>query len=278
MGGPGERQIEIDRRLISGRITKLKKELDVVRRTRELGRKARARVPFPVVALVGYTNAGKSTLFNRLTDSKVFAEDLLFATLDPTLRRLELPNGQTVILSDTVGFISDLPTHLIAAFRATLEETLHADVILHVCDVASPDYDAQRKDVIEIMESLDIEYEDNPAIIEVYNKVDALEDADDLADLHRQAKFDKSMAPISALSGQGVDTLLERVADIASSAFSEVRFELPFADGKSLSWLYEHGDVLNREDGERSVNIDVRLSAVDLARFVDTYSHHPVGA
>jgi GTP-binding protein HflX len=169
MGGPGERQIEIDRRLISGRITKLKKELDVVRRTRELGRKARARVPFPVVALVGYTNAGKSTLFNRLTDSKVFAEDLLFATLDPTLRRLELPNGQTVILSDTVGFISDLPTHLIAAFRATLEETLHADVILHVCDVASPDYDAQRKDVIEIMESLDIEYEDNPAIIEVYN-------------------------------------------------------------------------------------------------------------
>lgn len=274
MGGPGERQIEIDRRLISDRITKLKKELETVRRTRDLGRKARARVPFPVVALVGYTNAGKSTLFNRLTNSKVFAEDLLFATLDPTLRRLELPNGQTIILSDTVGFISDLPTHLIAAFRATLEETLHADVILHVCDVSGADYKAQREDVIDILESLDIEYEGDPRILEVCNKIDALED-DALSDLMRKSKYDDALLPVSAQQGQGIDELLDAITALISEKRKTVAFELPYADGKALSWLYDHGDVLEREDAE-AIHCKVSIDPADLARFVERYPYKPV--
>tara|TARA_X000001036_G_scaffold117022_1_gene110390 strand:+ start:8286 stop:9611 length:1326 start_codon:yes stop_codon:yes gene_type:complete len=277
MGGPGERQIEIDRRLIDNRITKLKKELETVKRTRELGRKARERVPYPVVALVGYTNAGKSTLFNTLTKSDVFAQDLLFATLDPTLRQLELPNGQKVILSDTVGFISDLPTHLIAAFRATLEETLHADVILHVCDIANPDFKAQHDDVVDILTSLDIEYETDPRIIEVYNKIDNL-DIEDQADLRRRGKFDERIEAVSAINGEGLDSLLETVTRLISSSHNEVSFLLSYADGGALSWLYDNGEVLGREDVDGQLKVEVRLSPEDLSRFTDRYPYKPINS
>ncbi|MAF97631.1 MAG: GTPase HflX [Micavibrio sp.] len=273
MGGPGERQIELDRRIISDKITKLKKELETVKRTRELGRKARARVPFPVVALVGYTNAGKSTLFNKLTNSEVFAQDLLFATLDPTLRKLELPNGLQVILSDTVGFISELPTHLIAAFRATLEETLHADVILHVCDVAGDDFEAQYQDVIDILEDLDIKYESDERVLEVYNKIDAIEDADTLNDLKRKSKYDERIIPISAISGAGVDELLARLEKLVAASYHEIECDIPYADGRALAWLYDHGDVLKREDTEKGIYIAVRLSGVDLSRFNGQYHY-----
>lgn len=175
MGGPGETQIELDRRIITDRIAQLKRDLEQVRRTRDLGRKSREKVPFPVVALVGYTNAGKSTLFNRMTGASVFAEDLVFATLDPTMRRLELPNGKMVILSDTVGFIADLPTTLVEAFRATLEQVQYADIILHVRDVSSPDHPWQRQDVINVLSELGIDYEHDPRIYEVLNKIDAVE-------------------------------------------------------------------------------------------------------
>ncbi len=273
MGGPGERQIELDRRIISDKITKLKKELETVKRTRELGRKARARVPFPVVALVGYTNAGKSTLFNKLTNSEVFAQDLLFATLDPTLRKLELPNGLQVILSDTVGFISELPTHLIAAFRATLEETLHADVILHVCDVAGDDFEAQYQDVVDILEDLDIKYESDERVLEVYNKIDAIEDADTLNDLKRKSKYDERIIPISAISGAGVDELLARLEKLVAASYHEIECDIPYADGRALAWLYDHGDVLKREDTEKGIYIAVRLSGVDLSRFNGQYHY-----
>lgn len=273
MGGPGERQIELDRRIISDKITKLKKELETVKRTRELGRKARARVPFPVVALVGYTNAGKSTLFNKLTNSEVFAQDLLFATLDPTLRKLELPNGLQVILSDTVGFISELPTHLIAAFRATLEETLHADVILHVCDVAGDDFEAQYQDVVDILEDLDINYESDERVLEVYNKIDAIEDADTLNDLKRKSKYDERIIPISAISGAGVDELLARLEKLVAASYHEIECDIPYADGRALAWLYDHGDVLKREDTEKGIYIAVRLSGADLSRFNGQYHY-----
>lgn len=273
MGGPGERQIELDRRIISDKITKLKKELETVKRTRELGRKARARVPFPVVALVGYTNAGKSTLFNKLTNSEVFAQDLLFATLDPTLRKLELPNGLQVILSDTVGFISELPTHLIAAFRATLEETLHADVILHVCDVAGDDFEAQYQDVVDILEELDIKYDSDERVLEVYNKIDAIEDDDTLNDLKRKSKYDERIIPISAISGAGVDELLARLEKLVAASYHEIECDIPYADGRALAWLYDHGDVLKREDTEKGIYIAVRLSGADLSRFNGQYHY-----
>ncbi len=272
MGGPGERQIEIDRRLISDRITKLKKELEVVKRTRDLGRKSRERVPFPVVALVGYTNAGKSTLFNTLTDAQVFAEDLPFATLDPTLRRIELPSGQTAILSDTVGFISDLPTHLIAAFRATLEETLHADVLLHVIDASRSDYEAQRADVIEILEDLGIEYEDNPRILEVYNKVDAAV-PDVIADIQRDARFKGGRVMISALKGQGLDEVLEFACDVIEAGHEIVRFEIPYADGKALAWLHAHAEVMSQDDGEKGSFIQVEIDPAVLAKFKSQFGY-----
>ncbi len=272
MGGPGETQIEIDRRLISDRIIKLKSELEKVRKTRDLGRKSRERVPYPAVALVGYTNAGKSTLFNTLTGENIFAKDLLFATLDPTLRKIELPNGQAVILSDTVGFISDLPTDLIAAFRATLEQTLHADVILHVIDVSRPDYEAQRNDVISILEDLGIEYEDEPRVLEVYNKIDAL-DEDEMSDLKRKARFERSMILMSAVKGIGKDELLEGIARITAEQHVKATYKINAADGKALSWLYEHADVVSRDDQGKFIVCSVRIDPANMNRFQSRYQY-----
>jgi len=272
MGGPGETQIELDRRIISDRIVKLKKELENVRKTRDLGRKARGRVPFPVVALVGYTNAGKSTLFNALTGAEIFAEDLLFATLDPTMRKVTLPNGHNVILSDTVGFISDLPTHLVAAFRATLEEVLYADVILHVVDVSSHDYEAQKSDVIGILKELGIDYEADDRIIEVYNKIDCLDD-DRLDDLVREAGFNSRMSLVSALASKGLDGLLAKVQAITTARHFNVAFEVPYADGKALSWLYEHGEILERQDLDSVVACRVRLDKASLEKFKNLYGY-----
>jgi len=274
MGGPGERQIELDRRMITQRMVKLKKELETVRRTRDLGRKSRARVPFPTVALVGYTNAGKSSLFNTLTEADVFAEDLPFATLDPTLRRMKLPSGQTVILSDTVGFIADLPTHLIAAFRATLEETIHADVLLHVIDAARPDYEAQRQDVIEILEELGIEYEDDPRILEVYNKIDAA-DPDTVGDLKRDARFKGDRVLISALKQKGLGDLMEDVSDIIGAGREISTFTIPYADGKAQSWLHEHGEVLEQKESDNGFTIQIDLDPANRARFESIFGYKP---
>ena len=272
MGGPGETQIEIDRRLISERITKLKAELEKVRKTRDLGRKARERVPYPAVALVGYTNAGKSTLFNTLTGESIFAKDLLFATLDPTLRKIELPNGQAVILSDTVGFISNLPTQLIAAFRATLEQTVHADVILHVIDVSREDYEAQKEDVIEILEDLGIEYDNDERILEVYNKADAL-DEDSRADLARHAKFDPKCVLVSAVKNTGTEELLEKIASVTADQHVQAVYRINVADGKALSWLYEHSDVVSREDQDKFIECTVRIDPANMNKFQTQYQY-----
>ncbi len=272
IGGPGETQIELDRRMIGDRITRLKKELDNVRRTRELGRHSRARIPLPIVALVGYTNAGKSTLFNVVTESNVFAEDLPFATLDPTLRRFDLPNNQQVILSDTVGFISDLPTHLVASFRATLEQTIHGDAIVHVIDVSRPDWRAQKQDVVDILKSLGIEYESDERIIEAYNKVDML-DEERRADFVRDAKFSDNIAVISALSGQGLDELLGKVVDVIAAARTQECFHINAVDGKALSWLYEHAEVLSRKDDGATIELDVMIEPEDIDKFQSRFSY-----
>jgi len=274
VGGPGESQIEIDRRLIAGRISNLRKELIKVRKTRELDRKARERVPFPVVALVGYTNAGKSTLFNRLTGADVFAKDLLFATLDPTLRRIKLASGRDVILSDTVGFISDLPTHLIEAFRATLDQTQHADIILHVRDSTQTDYDAHKQDVMSIMRDLGIEYETDDRIFEVINKIDICgEDRRD--DIMRDAKFHENIIPISAQTGEGVDTLLEVVDDFLSRHSRAITYALPLADGKALAWLYQHAEVIDTKEKQDGNHILVHIDEANQNRFEGLFSYAP---
>ncbi len=272
MGGPGERQIEIDRRQISQKLTKLKKELETVRRTRDLGRKSRERVPFPVVALVGYTNAGKSTLFNHLTGAKVFTKDLLFATLDPTMRQMKLPNGQKAILSDTVGFISDLPTHLIEAFQATLEQVRYADVIVHVIDASRHDYEAQRADVIEILEDLGIEYEESGRIIEVYNKIDLLE-GEQQTDVIRKAQFNNQIAAISAQTEEGVDSFLAQVTQVLNRNRKLVSFTLKPTDGKALSWLYDHAEVIECHDGEEGIEVQINIDAANLGKFTESYGY-----
>jgi GTP-binding protein HflX len=250
LGGPGETQIEADRRLIGERILKIERELADVRRTRGLHRSARQRVPYPVVALVGYTNAGKSTLFNRLTKSEVLAADMLFATLDPTLRALDLPGGTRVILSDTVGFISDLPTTLVAAFRATLEEVTEADVILHVRDISHGESEAQAADVVKILGELDIDAEADLRMIEVWNKIDLLdpEARARLVETARRRPAERRPIPVSALGGEGTDALLaaiERRAGVGRSALTVV---VPPGDGEGLPWLYRHAEVLERHD------------------------------
>jgi GTPase len=261
MGGPGETQIEADRRILQDKIVKLERELEQVVRTRQLHRAKRRKVPHPIVALAGYTNAGKSTLFNRITGAGVLAEDMLFATLDPTMRRMKLPHGRTVILSDTVGFISDLPTHLVAAFRATLEEVLEADIILHVRDMSDPDNAAQAEDVTRILADLGIEEAaQGVRVLEVWNKIDRLE-PEARETLLAKAQPSEGKFAVSAVSGEGLDTLLDNIADRLSGVLSETTVVLPPDQLKLLPWLYENAIVDGREDLEDgSVKIDLRLS------------------
>ena len=276
MGGPGETQIETDRRLIADKIGKLKRELVEVRRTRTLQRSARRRVPFPSVALVGYTNAGKSTLFNRLTEAKVLAEDMLFATLDPTLRSLKLPDGRPAILSDTVGFISDLPHELVEAFRATLEEVREADVVLHVRDIASEETAAQAQDVRTVLERLEVDM-DERRILEVWNKADLLpaEDRDDLVRDARRAH--PPAVVVSAVTGEGVEALLAAVAALVDEA-PPVDVVTPAGEGAAVAWLYRHGRVIEREEGEDgAVRLSVSLTAQALGQFEQLYPQAQVG-
>ncbi len=273
MGGPGETQIELDRRIISDRIALLKREIEAVRKTREVGKKARDKVPFPVIALVGYTKAGKSTQFNKLTGADVFAKDLLFATLDTTLRRITLPSGQEAILSDTVGFISDLPTMLVAAFRATLEAVLDADVILHVRDISRHDTNAQREDVIDVLGELGVTYKEDDRVFEVWNKIDALDD-DARDHILHSAQGNERLIPVSALTGVGLDTLLDTVDDYIARNRHTYSFTLPHSAGKAIAWLYDHGEVLEREDAEQ-VRLTIHIESGDVAKFKSHFGYDP---
>ena len=266
LGGPGETQIEADRRLIRDRMAKIRRELDQVKRTRGLHRDRRQRAPWPVVALVGYTNAGKSTLFNRLTGEAVFAENLLFATLDPTMRDIKLPGFDKVILSDTVGFVSDLPTELIAAFRATLEEVREADLLVHVRNMAHPDREAQRDDVDDVLTSLGLGEEDAPPRIEAWNKVDLLS-AEERGRLVEEAKRREDVVPISAVSGEGLDALRERMAECLRSNEQVHEVRLPASAGEKIAWLHARGEVLEQTLDHDEMQLSVRLSPDNWARF-----------
>ena len=251
LGGPGETQIEADRRMIRQRMGRLRKELEQVRKTRGLHRDRRERAPWPVVALVGYTNAGKSTLFNRLTGAEVMAEDLLFATLDPTMRAISLPGVEKAILSDTVGFISDLPTQLVAAFRATLEEVTAADVICHVRDIANPSADAQKSQVLGVLTELGVIDGEGGAstipMVEVWNKCDLL-DPERASELAEVAAAQDDVVPVSAISGAGIDQLLEKLGEMLTAKASVRAIELPASDGRRIAWLHAHGEILAEED------------------------------
>ena len=268
MGGPGETQIETDRRLIDQQITKLKKLLKDVKRTRELHRSSRRKVPYPIVALVGYTNAGKSTIFNKITKSKVLVKDQLFATLDPTMRQIKLPSGREAILSDTVGFISDLPHELVESFHATLEEVLEANIIIHVRDISHPDNVAQKADVIGVLHELGLDDEFlETSMIEVLNKTDMVE-KEDLEIIAKQAE--RSPMPVvlvSAVTGHGVKGFLEQIDNHLSQTMDVIEVDLSPADGKTLSWLYSHGEVIDRHESDENISLKVRMSEENVMRF-----------
>mgnify|MGYP002780843093 CR=1 FL=1 len=273
LGGPGESQIEIDRRLIRDRMAKLRKQLSEVTRTRELHRKVRRDTPYPVVALVGYTNAGKSTLFNRLTGASVLSMDKLFATLDPTMRAMSLPGGGKIILSDTVGFVSDLPTQLVAAFRATLEEVLEADILLHVRDISHPDSQAQKQDVEGVLRSLFAKGELPANVVEVYNKIDLLDAAG------REHLAGSGALMISAVTGEGTDRLLSFIArEIERRFFTQATYQLSLEDGKAQAWLHAHGKVVAQEVEDGYIRMTVQLSAENIHRFERQYHATPVSA
>jgi len=267
LGGPGESQIETDRRLIAERIVRIKAELEKVKRTRSLGRSARKKVPFPVVALVGYTNAGKSTLFNRLTESEVLAKDLLFATLDPTMRGVKLPHGTKIILSDTVGFIADLPTELVAAFRATLEEVLEADVIVHVRDAAHDESAAQKADVLKVLEELGVP-PDRP-MLEVLNKIDLLEPEQRAGLLARNDR--NGAIAVSALSGEGISALLAAFESGVTRDNITLSLKLDASDGSALAFAYRHAQVLERRDRGSKISLSLRIHPDDLGRFENRF-------
>jgi GTP-binding protein HflX len=265
LGGPGETQIESDRRQLQEKIIKLKHELETVRRTRDLHRAKRKKVPFPVVAIVGYTNAGKSTLFNRLTGADVLAQDMLFATLDPTLRRVRLPHGTPIILSDTVGFISDLPTHLIAAFRATLEEVVEADLVLHLRDISDPDTAAQAEDVERILADLGVDASDTKRVIEVWNKIDLLDEGNRSRLLADAA--DGSKGPpiaVSAVTGEGIDALKAIIETRMAGELEDLTVTVEPAQFGLVDWLYRNGDVVSRtdnDDGSATISLKATQSA-----------------
>lgn len=266
LGGPGETQIELDRRIIDDKIVKIKKELEKVKKTRDIQRGARRKVPYPIVALVGYTNAGKSTLFNYLAQSNVMAADMLFATLDPTMRKITLLHGTEVILSDTVGFISDLPHELVMAFRATLEEVLNADIILHVRDIANPDTAIQREDVLKVLDNLglkDIEYGSD--YIEVLNKADLLSQ-DELLHWKNKTADSADKVLISAVNGSGCNELLTLIEDKLTSEFIECKVTLSGADGKTAAWLYENGRVTEVKSQEDENTYTVMISTDNFSR------------
>jgi GTP-binding protein HflX len=270
LGGPGESQIEIDRRLIGERIVRIKRDLEGVKRTRAVNRAGRRRARLPTVALVGYTNAGKSTLFNRLSGADVFARNLLFATLDPTMRSIRLPSGRECVISDTVGFVSDLPTHLVAAFRATLEEVVEADLIVHVRDIVHPDSERQRADVEEVLRAIGaIEEGGSMPLIEALNKIDALP-AEQRRALETKASAGPERTrqfPVSALSGEGVEGLLRAIEDFLGREAAAREVSVPLSDGATIAWLYRHGDVRSRHDDGETARLTVALDAAASAQF-----------